>query len=438
MLYISLYATLLIRYRQDFSLDIWQNHYPAFSLVFVFWLFVFYIAGLYNLFFSQNDKIFFRSAFKGLAFSGIFAALFFYLNPNIQIAPKTNLALFLLVFSLFFFAWRALYNTLLNSYLPKNRVAFIGFNQLTAETIDFIKDNPSAGYKVVIIVNPEESQKKEHEGIKIISEIDSLKKELKQKSINTIVLSANPGGSEKLRQELFSSLSLKLDFINAVNFYENVIGKVPIEAINQMWFLENLKEANKSIFDRGKRLFDLLLALAIFIFSLPLWALIALAIKTESRGPVFFRQKRLNRSSDVFEIIKFRTMRVDNNDFAPTKKNDPRITKLGSFLRRSRLDELPQIINILKGEMSFVGPRPERPELVQKLEKVIPFYRERMLVKPGLTGWDQVSGEYHSPSEEDTLKKLQYDLYYVKNRSVYLDLSILLKTISVVLSRAGM
>ena len=136
-------------------------------------------------------------------------------------------------------------------------------------------------------------------------------------------------------------------------------------------------------------------------------------------------------------MIKFRTMSEDGNNRNPTTLNDRRVTTFGSFLRKTRIDEIPQVINVLIGDMSFVGPRAERPEIVSLLEKEIPFYRERMLVKPGLTGWDQISGEYHSPSQEDTIKKLQYDLFYIKNRSIYLDLSIILKTVATVLSRSG-
>ena len=125
------------------------------------------------------------------------------------------------------------------------------------------------------------------------------------------------------------------------------------------------------------------------------------------------------------------------NDFAPTKQNDPRITRVGSFLRKTRIDEFPQMINVLAGDMSIIGPRPERPELAIELENNIPFYRQRLLVKPGITGWDQISGEYHSPSVSDTIKKLEYDLYYIKNVSVLLDVSIFFKTITTMFSKAG-
>ena len=130
-------------------------------------------------------------------------------------------------------------------------------------------------------------------------------------------------------------------------------------------------------------------------------------------------------------------MRVEGNDFAMTEKNDRRVTASGRFLRASRLDEIPQLINIVKGEMSFIGPRPERPELAASLSQAIPFYDTRLLIKPGLTGWDQISGEYHSATAADTIKKLQNDLYYIKHRSLYLDLSIALKTVATVLGRKG-
>jgi lipopolysaccharide/colanic/teichoic acid biosynthesis glycosyltransferase len=236
---------------------------------------------------------------------------------------------------------------------------------------------------------------------------------------------------------LFACLPLHVGFQSLPLFYEKFTGKVPIAVINQMWFLENLSEGGRAIFDSVKRTADFVLALLFFFVSLLFWPLIGLIIKLDSRGPIIYKQIRVGRNGRLFNIYKFRSMKIENNDQSPTASGDKRITGFGNFLRKSRIDEIPQLINIIKGEMSFVGPRPERPELVADLEKLIPFYRERMLVKPGVTGWDQVSGEYHSPSYEDTLKKLQYDLFYIKNRSPYLDLSIILKTILTVISRSG-
>jgi lipopolysaccharide/colanic/teichoic acid biosynthesis glycosyltransferase len=159
-------------------------------------------------------------------------------------------------------------------------------------------------------------------------------------------------------------------------------------------------------------------------------------VKLESKGPIFFLSKRTGKNNKVFNLFKFRTMREEGNDRKMTAVNDPRITRFGKFMRKTRIDEIPQVINILKGDLSFVGPRPERPEFVAKLEEAIPFYKERLLVKPGATGWAVVN-EYHSPSIEDSIKKLQFDLFYIKNRSIYLDLTIILKTIATILGKKG-
>ncbi|HOS98966.1 MAG TPA: sugar transferase, partial [bacterium] len=200
---------------------------------------------------------------------------------------------------------------------------------------------------------------------------------------------------------------------------------------------ENLNLVDKRWYLALKRGSDFIIAALGFIITLPLWLIIAPLIKITSHGPIIFKQQRVGRDNKPFIIYKFRTMKVEDNNFQPVGDHDKRITPVGRFLRQTRLDELPQLMNILKGEMSVIGPRPERPELVQELARQIPFYNIRHLIQPGVTGWDQVSGEYHSPSLEDTYKKLQYDLFYLKHCSIYLDSTIILKTIATVLSRGG-
>ena len=160
-----------------------------------------------------------------------------------------------------------------------------------------------------------------------------------------------------------------------------------------------------------KQLIDTVLAIVVLVITLPLWPIIAIVIKLESRGPIFFKQIRLGRNEKPFNMIKFRTMKEEGNERTMTVQGDKRVTRFGSFLRKTRLDEIPQVLNILRGEMSFIGPRPERPEITADLEKTIPLFKTRLLIKPGLTGWDQISGHYHSPSVEDSLEKLQYDLF---------------------------
>ena len=432
-LYFSLYLTLIIRYRGEYTNLTWASHFWPFTLIFILWLIVFYISDLYNLGLAVNNLKFYQSSGRALIISGLISAAFFYLLPQIGIAPKTNLFIYIIVFAASFYVWRNFYNWSLKSYLPKNNIGIVGYNNLVLEIANEFKQKPHLGYNISFIAD-----EKNYEGGIEIKPISELEKLINGSKLDTIILSQNPNQSENLRTVLFNCLHCKINYVSLPNFYETITGKVPLDTINQMWFLENLSENNKVWFDRIKSIYDFILAFIILIITVPFWAIIALVIKLESRGPVFIIMERLGKNNKVFKLIKFRTMKEEGNDRSPTRSGDPRITKFGNFLRKTRIDELPQVINILKGEMSFVGPRPERPELSVELEKIIPFYGQRTLVKPGLTGSDQISGEYHSPSQEDSLKKLQYDLFYIKNRSIYLDLSILLKTVATVLSRKGM
>ncbi|MFA4941293.1 MAG: sugar transferase [Patescibacteria group bacterium] len=437
ILYFSLYLTLLLRYWAEPTNELWQKHVGPFTIIFVAWILIFYISNLYDLNLAANNARFFRLTGRSLLIAVLLSIAFFYLTPQITIAPKRNLLIYIVIFALLFFFWRQFFNWSLRAYLPKNNIAFIGLNNQVIELIKELKEKPHLGFNVVLVVDEKNSERKEIEDIQIFNDITLLPSLINSQKISSIIIASDLHRLEEIRTVLFKCLPLKINYIDLANFYESISGRVPIDSINQMWFLENLSEGKKTWFGIAKRSYDFILALFIFLLTIIFWPIIGLIIKSESRGPVFFKQIRSGKNGAPFTMIKFRTMTVAGNNFSPTKENDLRVTKFGSFLRKTRIDEIPQILNILKGEMSFVGPRPERPELIKELEEKIPFYNERMLVKPGITGWDQVSGEYHSPSREDTIKKLQYDLYYIKNRSIYLDLSIILKTIATVISRKG-
>jgi exopolysaccharide biosynthesis polyprenyl glycosylphosphotransferase len=432
---LALYFSLWLRYGDNPALGNWEKNWGPFVIVFLFCLVAFYISDLYDLHSAINNSRFFGRVGQSLVIAAILSVLLFYLVPFHNLTPKTNLAIFILVFAFLLILWRQSFNSLLKSYLPRINLAVIGYNDLAEKIIRELKQKPQLGFSLSFIL-AEKSEHKEIDGTPIFNNLRDLPALIAKRKINKIILAAAPD-SQELRTLLFECLPLKISFTNLADFYENVSGKIPLEVIDKMWFLENLSEGDKSSFDLFKRMTDLAMASIIFLVLLPFWLVIAVIIKLESKGPVFFIQTRLGERAKAFRMIKFRTMKTENNDQSPTQAVDHRVTRFGSFLRKTRLDETPQVINIIKGEMSFVGPRPERPELIEVLEKQVPFYRERMLVKPGVTGADQTSGEYHSPSYEDTMKKLQYDLYYIKNRSLYLDLSIILKTISTVLSRAG-
>jgi exopolysaccharide biosynthesis polyprenyl glycosylphosphotransferase len=423
-LHLALFLTLIARYGNSNWMEKWNSHWPKFIAVFIFWLLGLYLNNFYNLNLRANSRKFFRALGSTAIFSSFLSIIYFYLATETDITPKTNLLIFFGFFSVLLIAWRQIYHLILSSVIVRENLALIGFNHKTEKLLEEIRKNPGAGYGTALI-------------FKSAEEIKSLTNIIKDKNIKTIVICDDFGQSETLREALFTCLNLNLNFFNYPDFYEYLSGKVPVETIDANWFLENIKEGDKAYFNSLKNVVDFVAALLILIISLPFWPFIALIVKLESRGPVFFKQVRTGRHEHKFMMLKFRTMKEGDNNRAMTLEGDKRITRFGNFLRKTRIDEIPQIINILKGDMSFIGPRPERPEFIATLEKEIPFYKTRLLVKPGLSGWDQVSGEYHSPSSDDTLKKLQNDLFYIKNRSLYLDGIIVLKTMAAVLSRGG-
>jgi exopolysaccharide biosynthesis polyprenyl glycosylphosphotransferase len=443
ILYFSLWLVLLVRYGQV-ETERWQQHFLPFSIIFAVWLIIFYINNLYELKTARNSLDFYAIILKSLLWCASLAVAFFYLL-KIGIAPKTNLALQLIFFSLLFVFWRNLFNLLAKTKALANNVLIIGLTSATIQLIKELTDKPQHGLRLVAVFNenpdllsPELENEVRQQGLKIISPDVSLLDTVIDEKISIIVSALDLHNHPNLLGIIFRCLSLKITFFDLPEFLEKITNKVPVNAIGQIWFLENFKEEKKKMYEISKRIFDLLGALILFIITLPFLPLIFLVVKLNSHGPFLFRQIRLGKSGHRFLAIKIRSMHRNAEINGPqwAQKNDPRVTKSGRFMRKTRIDEIPQLINIIRGEMSFIGPRPERPEFVEKLEQKIPFYRERNLVKPGLTGWAQVNFPYGS-SEEDALEKLQYDLYYIKNRSFILDLSIVLKTIKIVLAGGG-
>ena len=247
-------------------------------------------------------------------------------------------------------------------------------------------------------------------------------------------------GDPKLTGKLLQYKLEGLQYYNYLEFYETYENKLPISHLSPKWFLENTGfEIYHNNFNlKAKRLLDLFFAMLIGIFAAPVIILAAIIVKLESKGPVFFIQERIGEGNKKFNIVKFRSMTTDAEKDGPqwASKNDNRVTKFGKIMRATRIDELPQLWNVLRGEMSFVGPRPEREFFIQQLEKEIPYYNLRHTVKPGLTGWAQVMYPYGA-SVEDAYRKLQYDLYYIKHHSIPFDVKVLLKTVTIVIFGKG-
>jgi sugar transferase (PEP-CTERM system associated) len=257
--------------------------------------------------------------------------------------------------------------------------------------------------------------------------------------INEIILAVRERRGGMPVDELLECKLRGINVIELSTFFERENGHLQLDSMNASWMILAEGFNQGMMRDTVKRLFDLLISSAMLVMTLPVMALTALLIKLESPGPVLYRQERVGQGGHPFTILKFRSMRSDaEHDGKPrwASQNDSRVTLVGRFIRRTRIDELPQIFNVFFGDMSFVGPRPERPYFVQDLTQQIPYYGIRHTVKPGITGWAQVRYPYGA-TVEDALHKLQYDLYYVKNHSLFLDLTILFQTVQVVLWGKG-
>jgi len=418
LLYLALWLMLKLRFGLNAGL-MWQKHFLAFSVIYPLWLLSFYIFGLYDLNLAKNTPSFYWAILKATVLNGLLSTTLFYLFPYfLGVTPKTNLFLNLLFFGILFSLWRYLYNSFVKSSTLGREIVIIGKNPKSLELAEKINSNPQLGYKIAAIIDPEK-----------IEELN-----LKTNpNICTIVTAVNLDHYPELAKKLYQHLAY-FNFESFPNFYEKISGKVPLSQIDEIWFLNNLKERERVIYEKIKRLSDILIGLIVGAITILIFPFIALAIKLDSPGPIFYKQVRAGRNGKNFSLIKFRSMEkeAEKNGAVWAEKNDPRITGIGKILRKSLIDELPQFINILKGEISSIGPRPERPEFIAQLEEEIPFYQNRHIVKPGLTGWAQVNFKYGN-SKEDALEKLQYELYYIKNRSLFLDLKIILKTVNTLL-----
>jgi exopolysaccharide biosynthesis polyprenyl glycosylphosphotransferase len=259
--------------------------------------------------------------------------------------------------------------------------------------------------------------------------VDDAVEVLRSHAVDEVVVDAKLASLAAVGAALLTCLQHQCRVTDRATFHERLLGEVPVADINAQWFLSADVQSTTG-YEAAKRLVDVVAALIGLLLTLPAWPLIALAIRLESRGSALFRQTRVGRYERPFTIFKFRTMRLDAeaDGVRWAARNDARVTRIGQFLRRSRLDELPQLWNILRGEMSLVGPRPERPEFVAQLARAIPLYGQRHLIKPGLTGWAQIHYGYGA-SVEETQRKLCFDLYYLKHRAVDFDLAIIIRTI---------
>jgi len=372
-------------------------------------------------------------------------SVLYYLSPGVMMG-RGFLVISLCIFVLIQFCCHAIYLVGKSNHRFFQRVLVLGTGSLAAQIGEMISANNRrfelAGYASCSDCSREDDTETASPAVPLDAILgscdDLLEIALRAQAEVIVVALSERRGVFPLKDVLNCKLN-SIQIMEAPSFYELVQGKLMLESITPAWFIFSNGFRRTTTFGIFKRAFDIVLSCIGLVISLPFFPLIALAIKLDSPGPVFFRQERVGNKEKPFVLYKFRTMGQDaekGTGAVWAEKNDPRVTKLGRFLRGSRIDEIPQLINVLKGEMSFVGPRPERPEFVEKLKQVIHYYSKRHFIKPGLTGWAQVRYPYGS-SVEDAVEKLRYDLYYIKNICPFLDTLIFFETIKVVLFGRG-
>lgn len=430
LLILSLWAALSLRYFELPNLNLFLDHLLPFLFVFGIWIISFFIAGLY-----EKHTLLLKGRLPSIILNvqlinSIIAVTFFYFLPFFEITPKTNLFITLLLSFLFLVLWR-LYVAPSLGLRRKQNALLIGSGEEMHELKEEVNNNPRYNLFFVSSVDLDSLS-----GIDFKDEIlDTIYSE----NISTIVVDLKNEKVLPILPHLYNLIFSKVHFIDMYRVYEDIFDRVPLSLVNYNWFLENVSSHTKILYDTLKRLMDIVVAVPLSLITCVLYPFVAIAIKADSDGPVLYTQQRVGKNNHVFNVYKFRSMEVCTGELDGTKVH-PHVTKIGNFLRKTRIDELPQVWNVLSGDISLIGPRPEMPDLVKTYEKEINYYDVRHLIKPGLSGWAQL---YHinppkfEVSTEATQQKLSFDLYYIKNRSFMLDLKIALKTLKTLLSRSG-
>jgi sugar transferase (PEP-CTERM system associated) len=397
--------------------------------------------GMYQLDYDEGVRHpFFMKLMPSLVMGFVILTLVFYLAPDLYFGRGILLLVFAIGGVGILLARLIFFKTSEARFL-QSRIMFLGGGPLAKECSDLAaRNNRYHKYDIAgFIPIPSEELCVESSNLLKVRDGDSLVKLARQYNVEEIVVSVqNRRGGFPIKELLDCKLQ-GVKVTDAATFFERETCQIRVDSLQPSWLVFGGGFDQSFARTFMKRSFDLICSMLILVLTFPLMLAAALAVWLEDHGPVFYAQERVGKDGKIFRVLKFRSMRTDAEKAGKPQwaaQNDPRVTRVGNFMRKTRIDELPQILNVFKGEMSFVGPRPERAYFVEQLIEVVPYYNVRHSIKPGITGWAQVRYGYGS-SAEDALQKLQYDLYYVKNNSLFLDVLILINTLKVVLFRSG-
>jgi len=399
-----------------------------------------YLYDLYDYTVIANRRELFLRLVQALGIAWAVLALLFYLIPQLLIGRGVSIYSVIIVLGLIL-AWRVMIHNLTGHPDIGEKILIVGTGEAAHELAKAAEERRDAGFRIVGFVSENtNSDLTEFEGKQVIGTTDNLKEIIKDSNVDRIVIALRERrGTFPTETLLQMSLAGNVTIEECASFFERVTGKVHAGMLRPSWLIFEGRGRDTRLKMAFRDTIHRLVALAGLIASLPIALITAVLIKLDSKGPVFYKQERVGKNGKPFNVIKFRSMRVDaEEDGKPiwADSNDGRVTRVGKVIRVIRVDEIPQFWNIIKGEMSFVGPRPERPHFVSQLAEEILFYEHRHLVAPGLTGWAQIKYPYGA-SVEDARQKLQYDLFYIKNQNLVLDFVIFFETIKTVLFGRG-
>jgi exopolysaccharide biosynthesis polyprenyl glycosylphosphotransferase len=413
-------------------------------VMYLYWLSVFMFFGLYRAWYAKSRTDEFSAVFRAISIGCIvmFFIIFFDDERNAMYSGNRLVILMYWVLMIIFVGigrvvLRSFRKRLLMQGVGLSETIIIGTGPKAVELFDSVKKYPALGYNVIGFVSSDEA--KENLLQKILGSIDDIPKLIKNYNIKNILIALDSQQKEIVLSVVSLSTGFDVSIKIIPDMYDIISGQARTNQIYGFPLIEIMPHIMQPWEESAKRLVDIIVSVIILTLSSPLWILIAIAIRLESPGKIVYSQERVGINEKIFRMHKFRSMRSDAEAktgpvWAP--KDDPRVTNVGRFLRRTRLDEIPQFANVLKGEMSLVGPRPERPYFVELLSKEITLYKRRLVVRPGITGWAQIKQGYDT-SIDDVRAKVRYDLFYIENMSFRMDIKILLMTVYTMIAGKG-
>lgn len=416
-----------------------RNGYWKAGVATIFCLAAFYLFDLYDFVVIHDRRELTLRLIQALGLAWIGLALTFYAYPNLMLGRGIAVIALPLALGLMV-AWRVSIHWFLGHPDFGEKILIVGSGNLAVEVAREVLNRPDAGYRIVGFVGTDaELLGKSLINPRVIGLTEQLGDIVKKEGIDRIVVAMGERRGQFPTDKLLQlSLAGDVTIEEGASFYERVTGRVSLMMIRPSWLIFTGRGRQTRISTISRNAVHRFVAFIGAVLSLPIVIVTAILVKLDSRGPVFYKQERVGKNGRPFVLAKFRSMKVDAEKSGPVwaSKDDDRTTRVGKIIRKIRVDEIPQFWNILRGEMSFVGPRPERPHFVEQLALEIPFYEQRHLIAPGLTGWAQIKYPYGA-SIEDARQKLQYDLFYIKNQSLLLDAVIMFETIKIILFGRG-